>query len=201
MLIDEIKEHEMLRRWAISEVYVEFLNSLNGSIPQRILELLNSNAISLEEQGIARSLKMHHLSLVDCLPKDVSWYLASLEITINEFDKLKTLPVECFEGMTNNTYFVSDAAKELQKKTDLDFRINSIKKAIQSGSKGVQWIGITLLAASIDGPFTIIEGNGRLISLYQLLFLENDQPFLNNEVEVVLGITKDEFKIGYKYID
>ncbi|MCX2451957.1 hypothetical protein OQX61_11855 [Pedobacter sp. PLR] len=200
-LIREINSHEMLRRWAIAEVYVEYLDFINETVPRETLQLLYSNDRNLEKKGISKSLKLHHLSLVDCLPSDVSWYLAGLEITKREFNKLQTIGVEGFAKMTNASYQVADAAKELQRNPGMDLRIEGIKQALQTGSKEVQWLGITLLASGIEGPFTIVEGNGRLISLYQLLFLENNQGLQNCEMEVVLGISDEELKINVKYLD
>lgn len=185
----------MLRRWAIAEVYVEYLDVINENIPQELLQLLHSKDTKLEEEGISKALKPHHESLVDCLPTEVSWYLAGLEITLEELNKLQTIGVDGFARMTNDSYLVADAAKTLQRDPDQDLRIKGIKQALKTGTSAVQWMGITLLASRIEGPFTIVDGNGRLISLYQLLFLENNQRWLNSEMEVVLGISAEELKI------
>lgn len=199
-LLKKIKKHEMLRRWAIAEVYVEYLGALNKIIPQQLLQLLYSEDITKEEEGIDQALKPHHLSLANCLSDDVCWYLANLEINISEFNKLNTLPIPEFGGMTQYTYQVSSAARQLHDNPNLDLRINRIKEAAKRKGKQVQWSGITLIASSVDGPFTIIEGNGRLISLYQILFLENNQSYFDGEIEVVIGITNEEFKIGYQIL-
>ncbi|WP_316747207.1 hypothetical protein [Pedobacter gandavensis] len=198
-LIKKINHHEMLRRWAIAEVYVEHLDSIDETIPQDMLQLLHSNDTDLEKEGIIRSLKPHHLSLMDCLPTDVSWYMADLEVKLEEFNKLQTIGVEGFARMTNDSYLVADAAKTLQRNRGMDLRIDGIKQALKAGSNKIQWLGITLLASGIEGPFTIVDGNGRLISLYQLLFLENNQRLLNSQMEVVLGISAEEFKIYSMY--
>lgn len=200
-LLTKIKRHEMLRRWAIAEVFVEYLGAMNEVVPQQILELLYSGDLSKEQEGINRTLKPHHLSLVGCLPDDVSWYIGKLEVTVTEFNLLNTLPVPEFGEMTKHTYHVADAAKLLHNNQKLDLRINEIKQAVKIRKENVQWLGITLVASNVDGPFVIVEGNGRLISLYQILFLENSQHSFNGEIEVVIGITKKGFKIGYHYID
>lgn len=199
--IRKIKEHEVLRRWAIGEVYVEYLNATNEDYPQETLRLLHSNDEALQKLGIRRSLKEHHLSLVDCLPSDVSWYLAALELKQSEFDRLKTLPVLDMAMITNHTYKVSYAANHMDQITYLNPRISQIKNAFRSDRDQVQLLGITVLARNFEGPFTIIEGNGRLISLHSLIFLERDYTLSDDYIEVVLGISDEEFEINVQYLD
>lgn len=191
----------MLRRWAIAEVHVEYLNSINEAPAQETLRLLYSTDPIMEGKGIKRSLKMHHLSLVDCLPSDVVWYLAKLELKQSEFDQLYTLPVFDLAQITNNTYKVSYAAKITQQKPLLNPRISAISEAFKSDPKSVQLSGMIVLAQGIDGPYTIIEGNGRLISLYSFLFLDENSFPLNDPIEVVIGFSDAKFKIDYKYLD
>lgn len=198
-LIREIEKQEMLRRWAIAEVYVEYLNAIETDVPNEILALLYSGDPDMELDGISRALKEHHFSLVDCLPSDVSWYLVELEIKQSEFDQLYTLPVPDLELITNYTFRVADAAHMIQKNRVSEDRINEIKNALKLGR--VQLSGITLLAKRFTGPYTIIEGNGRLISLYNLLFVEASCKMLNDHIEVVIGLSDVEFKIQLQYLD
>ncbi|WP_222538853.1 hypothetical protein [Pedobacter polysacchareus] len=199
-LIRKIKKQEMMRRWAISEVYVEHMATMSEAIPQRLLQLLYSNEMSFVKEGIYSVLKPQHLSLLNCLPTKVTWYLAGLELTIQEFNKLQTLRVPEFEEISNNTCQLSDAAKQLYQYPYSNTRIAEIKQAAKNGSKALQWTGITLLSCGRAGPFVIIEGNGRLISLYQLLFLEKHSNLKNCELEVVLGISEERFEFGYEYV-
>ena len=194
-LIRKIKKHEMLRRWAIGEVYVEYLSSINEEIPQETLRLLNSGSPGLERKGIKRSLKGHHLSLVDCLPSDVSWYLAKMELNQPELNKLYTLPVPELAKITNFTYRVPYAAKIVQNIPSLNTRVTGIIDAFKSDASQVQLSGITFLAKQVEGPYTIIEGNGRTIGLYNTLFLEKIKVIKGNHIEVVLGLSEEE--IGY----
>jgi hypothetical protein len=200
-LIRKIKKHEVLRRWAIAEVYVEYLNSSHLDYPQETLRLLHSNDRTLEEIGINRSLKLHHLSLVDCLPADTSWFLAGLEINKTEFDQLYTLPVIGMAKISGDTYKVSQAAVIIQQNPNLDARITAIRNALKLNPEEVHVSGITLLAKDFDGPFTVIEGNGRLISLYSILFLEENNFVPNNQVEVAIGLSDSKFEIFYEYLD
>lgn len=189
-----------MRRWVISEVYLEHMTTMSEVLPQRLLQLLCSNEVNLVKEGIYSVLKPQHLYLLNCLPAKVTWYSAGLELTIREFNKLQTLRVPEFEEISTNTCQLSDTAKQLYKYPHLNTRIAEIKQAAENGSKALQWTGITLLSCGTAGPFVIIEGNGRLISLYQLLFLEKDSNLNNCELELVLGISEERFEFGYEYV-
>ncbi|MNY35082.1 hypothetical protein D3C86_1694650 [compost metagenome] len=54
---------------------------------------------------------------------------------------------------------------------------------------------MTFLAKQKEGPYTIIEGNGRSISLYNTLILKDHKVINDNDIEVVLGLSEEE--IGY----
>lgn len=200
-LIRKIKKHEVLRRWAIAEVYVEYLNLTHLDYPQETLRLLHSNDPELEGIGISRSLKIHHLSLLDCMPTDTSWFLAGLEINKTEFDQLYTLPIIDLAKISGDTYKVSNAAAVLQQNPFLDPRITEITNALKSNPEQVQTPGIILFAKDFDGPFAVVEGNGRLISLYRILFLDENSFIPNDQIEVAIGLSDSKFEILYKYLD
>lgn len=191
-LIRKIKKHEMLRRWAIGEVYVEYLSSINDEVPQGILKLLHSGDTRLERKGIKKSLKIHHLSLVDCLPSNVKWYLARMELNRSELNKLCTLPVPELARITNFTYRVPYAAKIVQNIPSLNTRITGIIDTFKLAAGEVQMTGITFLAKQTEGPYTIIEGNGRSIGLYNTLFFEGIKVIEDSHLEVVLGLSEEE---------
>jgi hypothetical protein len=72
-LIERIEKQEMLRLWAIGEVYVELLNLENQRAAREVLNLLISGDKKLEKGGIDRVLKDHHWSLIEFIPKDSVW--------------------------------------------------------------------------------------------------------------------------------
>ncbi|SDM27261.1 hypothetical protein SAMN05421820_103376 [Pedobacter steynii] len=185
-----VSRHEMLRLWAIGEVYVELLNPENKATANKALDLLNSKAPLLEKEGIEQVLKSHHWSLIDFIPKDTVWYRAVLEVNKFEFNKLNTLPVADLARITNNTFRLAYAATIVVKRPDLNPRINGIINAMKKRRQEVQFSGITLLAKGIDGPYTILEGNGRLISLYHLEFIEKLKISDNGEIEVLIGLSE-----------
>lgn len=182
----------MLRRWAIGEVHVEYLSSINDEQAQGILKLLYSGDSRLERKGIEKSLKEHHLSLVGLLPPDVKWYLAKMELNKTELNKLYTLPVLELARITNFTYRIPYAAKIVQNLPALNARITGIIDALKSDANQVQFSGITFLAKQTEGPYTIIEGNGRSIALYNTLILNGIKVIKDQHIEVVLGLSEEE---------
>jgi hypothetical protein len=187
-----VDKHEMLRLWAIGEVYVDLLQSITSTTAAEMLTLLNAKDTILERKGIERTLKKHHWSLIDLIPEDTVWYKAILEINKIAFYKLNTLPVEDLEKITNNTFRLAYAANIVMKKPDSNQRIFGIINAMKKRKEEVQFSGITLLANEINGPYTILEGNGRLISLYHLEFIENLKICPEGEIEIILGLSDAE---------
>lgn len=189
-LIKPIDKHEMLRRWSICEVYVDLFSDLDSLQLKETLHLLYSSDPEKESVAIKRALKEHHLSLINCIPEDTVWYLAALTICKKEFNQLRTLPVPDLAAVTNSTYKIPYGARLISENPVLNPRIAQLIKTLRKGKQYVQFSGITLLAKKTDGPFTIIEGNGRMISLYQVLFNEDrDLKFYNHELQVVLGLS------------
>lgn len=186
----------MLRRWAIGEVYVEYLSAMADPTAQETLKWLQSNNSRLERKGIKRSLKLHHLSLVDCLPLKINWYLAKMELKKSELNKLYTLPVPELAKITNFTYRVPYAARIVQNTPSLNLRITGIINSFKSDTSQVQLSGITFIAKQKDGPYTIIEGNGRSIGLYNILFLQKMTVLKEGYVEIVLGLSNE----GIEYV-
>jgi hypothetical protein len=188
-LIERIEKQEILRLWAIGEVYVELLNLENQRAAREVLNLLISGDKKLEKGGIDRVLKDHHWSLIEFIPKDTVWYRARLEVNRTEFNKLNTLPVADLARITNNTFRLAYAATIVKKRPDLNDRISSIIEAMKKEENEVQLSGITLLAKDIDGPYTILEGNGRLIGLYHLEFIEKINKVPIAGIDVVIGFS------------
>jgi hypothetical protein len=91
--------------------------------------------------------------------------------------------------ITNNTFRLAYAATIVKKRPDLNDRISSIIEAMKKEENEVQLSGITLLAKDIDGPYTILEGNGRLIGLYHLEFIEKINKVPIAGIDVVIGFS------------
>ena len=48
--------------------------------------------------------------------------------------------------------------------------------------------GITLLAVDKIGPYVVVEGTGRLTSIYIAQQIQRENILKNNQVEVTLGL-------------
>lgn len=190
MLIERINKQEMMRCWAVGEVCGEFLNALNEGPLKQVLAWLKSGNLELERKAIFSVLKSHHLSLLDFIPEDTQWYKALLMVDKISFNQLNVLPVRELAAISNYTYRVCYAANILRKNPELNERISYIAETMRDNNRPVQLSGITLFAKNQKGPYTIIEGNGRLISLYIIQLLEDRNIIENGWIEVVLGISE-----------
>lgn len=183
-LIKKITRHEMLKRWAIAELNSEFFNVQNEEGRIKILTFLTSNNIKEEEIGINKVLAFKK-DLVEWLPLNLQWFLARLHIVRAEMDLIYTLNVPGWETNTKGTFLISTAALNIMENPSLEPRVTGILDALKK--KNVEMKGITLLADRLSGPYTAVEGNGRLTSIYIARILEKTKV-LGDEIEIVLGI-------------
>lgn len=184
-LIEKIDRHEVLRRWAIGEVYSQFFNPSHESDRQNTLDMLSSGSRYMEREGIDTVLEFKQ-GLVDSISLYINWYKALLEINKSDLDMVYTLQLPGWERNTEGSYLISDAAKNIQQVPYLDPRVTSIYKALKS--KEVKLEGITLLAVDKVGPYVAVEGTGRLTSIYIAQQLDHLDLLDNNQVEITLGL-------------
>lgn len=184
-IIEKIDRHEVLRRWAIGEVYSKFFNPIYESGRQETLAMLLSGSRYLEDEGINTVLEFKQ-GLVDSISVDINWYRAHLELNKSDLDLVYTLQLPGWERNTEGSYLVADAAKNIKQLPYLDTRVSSIFGALKK--KQVKMEGITLLAVDKVGPYVAVEGTGRLTSIYMAQQLEHLDLINNNEVEVTLGL-------------
>ena len=184
-LIEQIDRHEVLKRWAIGEVYSEFFIPLYESQREKTLNMLVSGNRYLEQEGIDQVLEVKQ-SLIDSLSKYIKWYKAILEINKSDLDMVYTLQLPGWERNTGGSYLIADAARKIQKVPYLDKRVAAIYDALKN--KDVKLEGITLLAVDKIGPYVAVEGNGRLTSIYMAQQLEKLDLIDNNQIEITLGL-------------
>ena len=184
-LIEKIDRHEVLRRWAIGEVYSKFFNPLYESSREETLAMLLSGNQYLEKEGIDTVLELKQ-GLVDSISLYINWYKAVLELNKSDLDLVYTLQLPGWERNTEGSYLISDAAKNIQQLPYLDSRVTGIYRALKD--KKVKMEGITLLAVDKIGPYVAVEGTGRLTSIYMAQTLENLDILDNNQVEITLGL-------------
>jgi len=184
-LIEQIDRHEVLKRWAIGEVYSEFFIPLYESQREKTLDMLISGNRYLEQEGIDQVLEVKQ-SLIDSLSKYIKWYKAILEINKSDLDMVYTLQLPGWERNTGGSYLIADAARKIQKVPYLDKRVAAIYDSLKN--KEVKLEGITLLAVDKIGPYVAVEGNGRLTSIYMAQQLEKLDLIDNNQIEITLGL-------------
>lgn len=184
-LIEKIDRHEVLRRWAIGEVYSQFFNPSHESDRQNTLDMLSSGSRYLEREGIDTVLEFKQ-GLVDSISLYINWYKALLEINKSDLDMIYTLQLPGWERNTEGSYLIADAAKNIQQVPYLDPRVTGIYKALKN--KEVKLEGITLLAVDKVGPYVAVEGTGRLTSIYIAQQLDHLDLLDNNQVEITLGL-------------
>ena len=176
----------MLRRFAVGEVFSDFYRASNNEHRKATLQLLESGEKSQEIKGIERVL-MGRQFLVNSLPRKAKWYLANLPITLAHFSAIQTINDPGWISHSGGTQKLIDAATNLRKAPGTDVRVDAIVAAFKQGNVEMQ--GITLIGQSEEGPFTIAEGNGRLVSVYLCCLEDQSSPICKSEIEVVLGIT------------
>lgn len=184
-LIEKIDRHEVLRRWAIGEVYSEFFNPLYESGREETMKMLFSGNRYLEREGIDIVLEFKQ-SLVDSISLYVKWYKAILEINKSDLDMVYTLQLPGWERNTDGSYLVADAAKNINEMPFLDPRVTGIYNALKDSEIKLQ--GITLLAVDKIGPYVAVEGTGRLTSIYMAQQLNKLDLIKDNQVEIALGL-------------
>ena len=184
-LIEKIDRHEVLRRWAVGEVYSEFFNPLYESSREETLAMLLSGCHYLEKEGIDNVLELKQ-GLVDSISLYINWYRASLEINKSDLDLVYTLQLPGWARNTEGSFLIADAARNIQEVPHLDARVTGIYRAFKK--KEVKLEGITLLAVDKIGPYVAVEGTGRLTSIYMAQQLDHLDLLDNNQVEITLGL-------------
>jgi hypothetical protein len=186
-IIRKITFQEMLRRFAVGEAFSNFYHAPNNEHRKETLQLLQSGEQSQEIKGIEQVLRGRGF-LVNSLPQEAQWYLANLPITLDYFSAIQTINDSGWISHSGGTQKLIDAAINLRDAPGTDIRVDAIVTAFKQGNVEMQ--GITLMAQSEKGPFTIAEGNGRLVAVYLCCVDEQSSPICKNEIEVVLGTTE-----------
>lgn len=184
-LIEKIDRHEVLRRWAVGEIYSQFFNPPYESVRAETLAMLLSGSYYLEKEGIDNVLELKQ-GLVDSISLHINWYKAFLEINKSDLDLVYTLQLPGWERNTKGSFLISDAAKNIQQLPYLDTRVTGIYRAFKN--KEVKLEGITLLAVDKIGPYVAVEGTGRLTSIYIAQQLDHLDLLDNNQIEITLGL-------------
>ena len=180
----------MLRRFAIGEVYSEFYDSPTDRHRQESFCLLTSGNSESEIEGIKRVLA-RRAEYVNSVPDGTRWYLAKLTISEKSFSDLRTINEPEWVRRSRGTKKLIDAAFFIRDCKGLDQRIDSIISGFKKSQ--VEMVGITLFGSTREGPFTIVEGTGRLIAVFLCYIAELSSLSSHDELEVVLGLSTTQW--------
>lgn len=186
-LLEQIDRHEVLRKWAIGEVYSQFFTPENDMPREEVLTMLLSGNREYEKKGIESVLEFKQ-GLVDSISINIRWFRALLETGKSDLDLIYTLQLPGWKRNTAGSYLISEAARNIQKFPNLDRRVSAIHSAYKA--KNVSLDGITLLAVDRIGPYVAVEGTGRLTSIYISKYLEASGNVSGNidKIQVILGL-------------
>ena len=186
-----------MRRWALGEIDSKFFGG-NDSQARMARELLTSTNEQDICQGIRQFLKHstrpNMAGLLSSFPRDTEWHEARLEIMLSEFENLRTMAIRKWGELSQGTFRLVTAAEAFGKTPELDSRITSIRESLRNGTASL--IGITLMAESLTGPYTIAEGHGRLVAHYLDCVIKQNSSYCPTEIEVILGITSTPWKFS-----
>ncbi len=187
IILKKVDKHEMARRFAIGEVNSQFFFSEDEATKRETLRCLRSGDRELERVGIQSHWRTRG-PFIESLPKFTSWHVATLGLDEAQFLTLRTVSDAGWMKYTNGSRKLVDAARFLHLNPDADRRVRAIVEAHQHGQ--AERCGITLLGKRRTGPFTIVEGTGRLIALY-LTNIHAKPPlgFELKEIEIVVGLS------------
>ena len=183
-IIEEITYREMTRRWAIGEVMSVFFHRRDKAYQQDTLRLLTCGNQDDESEGIRRH-QITRGSYISSIPPGTTWYLSKLSVTEEEFAKLYTDKSPGWKRYSGGTFRLSDVATFLREDPSQDLRIAGMISELQN--RRFEPIGITLIEENSNGPYTILEGNGRLAAVYIQCLLQDRKSDCPSELEVILG--------------
>lgn len=173
----------MLLRFAVGEVNSRFAFA-NQQERQGTLSLLTSGDPALEVEGIERQLQKRR-AFLDSIPDDTIWSIARLDLSQEDFGRLRTIREDGWIKLTEGTQRLVDAANLIGSQPSRDLGIASVVSACKQGQLELR--GVTLLTMNYSGPLTIVEGHSRLIALYLCCIVDPLRAHCSEGLEVVLG--------------
>jgi len=196
----EIGVREMRRKFALAEIDSDVFKQentaiLNGKhLTRKEKERLRRMLSSKNSQDVCDAISEHvHGEFVYrniIVPKMVKeWYVADLDATVDEFKRLRVVDTEFWSFLSNGSCELAMAAKNPMTRVKIP-RIEGIISTVLDGDS-INLTGITLMCAKAEktgGPWTVVEGHARLVTIY--LQLNGDLPirYKSKEIEVVLGV-------------
>lgn len=179
--------HEVQRRWALGELQSQFFPSDDREVIAETRGLLESPRRVDQETGLARH-RVTRGEYIRSLPADTEWSIARLDCGDPGIGRFRTIDVPGWRRLTGGTLLVADAARAIAETPGLDPRVEGIWESLESDR--FESIGLTLIGRGGAGPFTVVEGTGRLVSVYGSRLRGTLPPGLGTHLEVALGLSE-----------
>lgn len=183
----------MKRLFCIGEINSSFYQPPSQECRLRTQALLESESTTDWEEGIKQFVYRH--GFFCSLPENTKWCTAELPLSDREFKKLRTVcECDCSGGWcryTERSHLLVHAAERLKKGEISDPRLEQVLASITSGN--VETRGITLIAQSECGPYTIVEGHARLLALYLSRVDDRISP---GTLAITLGLSQDKWRFS-----
>lgn len=191
---------EMRRRFALAEIDSDVLKQTDTTspnakrLPREEKERLKNMLMSDNSRDVCNAISEHvHGGYVYrnfIVPKVVKdWYVAQLDATLDEFKRLRVINTPSWGFLSNGTYELSIAANNPMIRVKVP-RIKEIISIVLNGGS-INLTGITLICGEgekTEGPWTIVEGHARLVTIYLQLNGHLPTQCKYKEIEVVLGV-------------
>lgn len=135
-----------------------------------------------QEECWPRDVRNFRKDIADNLPNDLKWYLA--EIEKEDLGKIFIISSDDWASLTAN-FRISEVSDSIEKGV-FNKKVQVILQIENVGKRGSQCINskLVLVASTIGGNFTIIEGNKRAVALFRLNELVGKHVFLGISNEI-----------------
>lgn len=171
---------EIVHSWLKDEWYLNHYDQLRQTVAMKILD--DPDFFNEGENKTRLELLRHvRQPMVDPLPNDTEWYV--IDFNKDDLNRTFIVPSSDWLPLTNNTFHILEALKNVESNLDHADRIREIKAATDNGNVSKNLI---LVASSSESLFTIIEGNHRAVA-FASKALENSGEAIVEEI--FLGIS------------
>lgn len=171
---------KIVHSWLKDEIYLSQYDQVRDKLPSNILQKphfdnLNENQIRLQLLRAVRG------TMIYPLPPDTEWF--EMNFTKKDLERTFIVPSPDWLPLTNQTYHIIEALKNIDSELDHASKIRSIK----SSNEGSIGKNIIIVASSLESLFTVIEGNHHSIAF-------SSKAMANNRIEdifkkVFIGIS------------
>lgn len=172
---------EIVHSWLKDEWYLPHYNQIRQNTPSRIIENPNFSDPN-ENKTRLELLRCVRQPMIDLIPSDTQWYVT--DFNRGDLNRTFIVPSSDWLPITNNSYSVSEAVKNVGSNLDHADRIRKIKDCANGENVSKNLI---LVASSPESLFTVIEGNHRVVAFVSEV-LNNTETNMIVE-EIFLGIS------------